>query len=87
MLKVKVKIFGTVDERSGVSDNGKPWEIIEQQAQIEGGNDAPSLPFGVRLKSTNEMFEPGVYIGELIPKAGRFRNSIEWSFQKFNKAA
>jgi len=85
MLKVKVKIFGTIDERSGVNDSGKPWEIIEQQAQIDGGNDAPSLPFGIRLKTTRDGHEPGFYIGLLSPRAGRFRNSIEWNFQDFKR--
>jgi len=85
MLKVRVKIFGTVDERSGVNDSGKPWEIIEQQAQIDGGNDSPSLPFGIRLKKIDEMHEPGMYAGILSPRSGRFRNSVEWNFQSFQK--
>jgi len=84
MFQVRCKLFDIVDERSGLNDNG-PWEIREQIGQVDGGANAPSYPFAVRLDKGQNMYEPGLYTCNLVPEQGRFRNSISWKMQDFHK--
>ena len=87
MLKVKVRIFDNVEKREGVHETRGPWTMVEQLAQIEGGESLPSYPYAIRLKDESEKYEPGFYIVELHPRQGRFRNTLEWQFDNYKKAA
>ena len=82
MLKVKVKIYNEVTERSGENDKG-PWSIREQSAQIDGGTSMPSQPFSIRLDKNQVPYAAGDYNAELKPQQGRFRGSLDWIFTRF----
>ena len=87
MLQVNVKIFDSIDHQEGISkQTGKPYSFDKQQAQIEGGDKAPSLPFGIFLNEGQQPYQPGIYKAILAPKPGSFRNSVDWDFVEFIKA-
>jgi len=86
MLKTKVRIFDTVDIREGENDRG-PWTMIGQQAQLDGGDKSPSLPFEIRLSKASDAYPAGLYEGILVPRPGKFRNSLDWVFKDFVKAS
>lgn len=64
-MRIEVK-SAAVSERKGVSDNGKPWHMREQQAYAytcdrDGKPDEYPAKITVRLNEGDTPYAPGMY--------------------------